>query len=621
MASRKVKNQLKKTRQRSFLNKDFESFKSDLLQYSRAYFSEQMTDFSDASLGGLFLEMASYVGDVMSFYLDHQFNELSLSTAVETKNVERLIRQAGVKISGASPSLVDVYFYVEAPAEVSTFNGVTQSIPKEVNLPIITRGTVVSSRSGVSFELLEDLDFSKKDDSGDFLADFKTGETDASTGDVKTYIGRMAGQCTSGTTSSEKFRISNTFVPFRKITLSSENVSEIISVRDSDGNSYYEVDALTQDTVFLSVSNTDVDSFEVPDTLEMTPAPHRFVSTTSRKTGLTSLQFGGGNAESLDNDIIPDPSEVSLPLYGDRKTFSRASIDPNSLLETRTLGTSPQNTTITVRYRSGGGLSHNVGSNQIDSISTLVTKFNSAVSATTAASIRASVQVENESAAAGGESKLTLAELRNIAVAHRNSQSRIVTKEDLIARIYTMPSNFGRVFRVAVRPNPNNPLASMLSIVSRNSKKELTISPDTLKKNLAVYLNQFRLIADAIDIVDASVVNVAVEYSVVVDSLSNKNLTLQLINRVLKEYFKIENFQIDQPIVISDLVNLILNVEGVVSLTEIQIFNRTDVFDGRNYSDISFNVLGNTDRGIVFPPSGGIFELKFPKDDICGNAV
>jgi len=617
MASR-IQKDIKKAKERSYLNKDFDAFRSDLLLYAKTYFSDQISDFSDASVGGLFLEMAAYVGDVMSFYLDHQFNELDILTAVESKNVERLIRQAGVKIKGAAPSMVDVDFYIETTTENVTVDGVITTMPKNSYLPVIKQGTVLSSKSGISFELTEDLNFSKKDNNDNYLATFSTAETN-SDGEVTSLIGKLSGICTSGRMITENISISDEFVPFRKITLASENVTDIMSVRDSDGNEYYEVDSLTQDTVFSKIINVSSDNIDVPENIQLIPAPRRFVTSTSRRTGMTTIRFGSGRADTLDDDIIPDPSEVALPMFGDKKTFSRAAIDPNSLLNTRTLGISPKGTTISIRYRAGGGVSHNVGANQINSISTLITSFGTGVLSVAAAKIRASVQVDNPTAAAGGEAQLTENELRTTALAYRNSQSRIVTKDDLLSRIYMMPTNFGRVFRVGVRSNPNNPLAAMVAIVSRDSNGYLTISPDALKENIKTYINEFRIISDAIDIVDTQIINIGVTYSIVTDAVSNKNLVIQAANSKLKEYLKIENFQIDQPIVTSDLTNLILNVDGVVSLMDLQIINRVGVIDDRTYSDVSFNVISNSQSGLVFPTSGGIFELKFPTDDLIGS--
>jgi len=614
--SRNIKKKLKQQRPRSFLNKDFEAFRAELVTYARTYFSEEIQDFSEASMGGLFLEMAAYVGDVMSFYLDHQFNELDIETAVEDRNVERLVRSAGVKIKGASPASADVDFSIVVDAKTSN----NKRVPISSHLPIITAGTLLSSNTGITFELTENLDFNKRNVAGDLLASVIVDETNSNNQPTRFKL-KMTGLCTSGKTIEENFSIGADLKPFRTITLSSENVSDIVSVTDTEGNEYYEVEALTQDTVFTRVRNDGADNDLVSDNLELLPAPYRFISTTDRSTGLTTIRFGSGDGESLDDDIIPDPSEVSLPLFGQKKTLSRFTLDPNSLLGARTLGISPRSTTITVRYRAGGGISHNVGVGSITQISNLLNKFSSGTPSSVVSSVRASLVVSNTAPAAGGESELTLNELRSTALAFRNSQSRIVTKQDLIARVYTMPSNFGRVFRLGIIQNRNNPLATTVAIISRNASGQLVVSPDTLKKNLRTYLNEFRLISDAIDIIDASVINVGIRYSIVVDPSSSKEMTIQRVNTSLKKYMDVTNFQIDQPIMISDLVNLILNTDGVISQVGIQIVSLAGTVSGRSYSPQTINIAEATSRGIIVPPAGGIFEMRFPSDDIIGKAV
>ena len=611
------KNNLKKIRsnQRSYLNKDFDAFRAELTQYGQIYFKDKINDFTENGLAGLLIEMAAYIGDNMSFYLDHQFNELDIVTAVESKNIERLVRNAGVKIQGASPSTVDVSFYLEAPATLLS----NEYVPLQSSLPIIRAGTIVSANTGVKFELYDDLNFGEKDSSGKFKASYSTMKTD-SDGNPTSFALKLVGKCTSGITASESFTVPDVFTPFRTIKLTGTNISEVISVIDSGGQQYYEVESLTQDTVFQRISNIGYDSDLVSENIEMIPAPYRFIKTTSRKTGSTTIRFGGGSAEGTDDDAMPDPSDIALPLYGKRQTFSRFTLDPNKLLQTRTLGVTPRNTTLHVRYRTGGGLSHNVSAGSIKTVSILSTKFSSSTSANVIASIRGSVEVANEFSAQGGEAAMTLNELRATALAFRNSQSRIVTKEDLVARIYTMPVNFGRVFRVGVRDNPNNPLTSVVSIISRNTSGNLIVSPDTLKQNLREYLNEYRLISDAIDIVDTMVLNLRVKYSVVIDSISNKTLSIQGINNSIKLYMKIENFQIDQPIVTSDLINIILNSQGVISLVSFDVSNAYGTIDDRSYSNESFSIATHTDRGIIVPPPGSIFELKYPDDDVIGSA-
>ena len=626
-----LREKLKRKATRSYLNKDFDGFKNDLLLYAQTYFGDQIQDFSEASVGGLFLDMAAYVGDVMSYYLDHQLSELNVETAVETRNLEKIIKTAGVKITGASPAVVDIDVYIEVPADPTE-----RAFPLASALPVIQAGTVVSSNGGVLFELLEDIDFAEKDSNGDYLhlktinkkiPDPVTGEQVASTFILKNagrgFGQKQTGTCMSGKIIEEKFNVPNTFQPFRTITLGTDNVSEILVVTDTEKNRYYEVEALSQNVVYNRVLNTSSDSFEVPENLELLPAPYRFTVSTSRSTGLTTLRFGSGQADSLDDDIVPDPSELSLPLYG-KSTFSRFSIDPNNLLRTSTLGMAPQNTTITIRYRAGGGLGHNVAANTIRSVTGLSMRFPTGAATEDIVSVRSSLEINNAIAASGGENPPTLNELRSQVLSARFSQSRIVSKEDLIARIYTMPSNFGRVFRVGIRSNIQNPLSTQLYIISRNKSGQLTVSPDSLKENLVTYINQHRLITDAVDILDAQVINIGLTYSVSVSTTANKRIVLQNINNNLKNYLDIKNFQIDQPLIVTDLMTIILNEPGVTSLSSFETTNISTDKHGRNYSNIIFDASTNStnyDRGILYGPPGSILECRYPDDDISGTAT
>jgi len=602
-------------RQRNFLNKDFDSLRSDLVQYTRAFYPDRIKDFSEASLGGALLDLAGYVGDVMSFYLDHQFGEMFVDSAVEDRNIENLIRTAGVEITGNSPAVVGTEYFIEVP----TRKVGTVFEPEPSAVPKILQGSISTANNGTLFELTEDLDYAELDDAGNFIANISVGSVN-SDGSPATFIMSLEDSSVSGFTRTESKVVPSTFVPFREITLGSEDITEIISVRDADANEYFEVDALTQDTVFKSIPNRRSDNDLVDRSLEILPAPHRFIRRMNLSTRLTKLTFGGGSAESLDNDIIPDPSEFAIPLFG-KKTFTTFTIDPNSLLKTRTLGVAPQNTTLTIQYRFGGGLSHNVAAGTIRTISRLLMTFPSSPSPSLAQQVRASADVSNKSPASGGENAPTIDELKRKVPSARNAQARIVTREDLLARTYTMPSNFGRVFRAGVRSNPTNPLAAQLFIVSRDSAGNLIVSPDSLKENLITYLNQFRMISDAIDILDARVINIGLEFRIAVETNANKSLVIQNIIARLQEFFSIDNFQIDQPILLSDVRNIIFNNPGVLSVVELQVNNFVGFENGRQYSDQTLDISASTFNNMVFPPPGGIFEVRFQNFDIQGQAV
>lgn len=607
---------LKTIRSRKYLNKDFDGFKADLFEYARVYFPDKIKDFSEASLGGMLIELAAYVGDVQSFYLDHQFHELSPSTATEARNIETLIRDAGVPIVGASPAVCNITYVVQVP----TLGGSSPPVPDPTLLPIIYAGSYSLAQNGIQFNLTEDVDFTQVDNAGKLKANLQIASRDTNN-NVASFFLSIEQVNVSGFTNTESFSVGS-FRAFQKFTLSKENVTEISTVNDSQGNTYFNVEYLTQDTVFQGLLNRNVDNELVKENLAILPCPYRFISTMDIATRLTTLTFGGGSADSLNNDIIPDPSEFALPLYG-KTTFARNTLNPGNLLQTSTLGVVAPNSTLLVSYRYGGGLNHNVTAGSINGVQNLIIGFPNSPSATLATAVRASLSATNLTDASGGDDSPNLNDLKLRIPAARNAQSRIVTKEDLLARVHTMPSTFGRVFRASIRSNPNNPLSSLLYIISRDGNGRLVPSPDSLKKNLATYLNQYRMISDAIDILDARVVNIQVQFVIVVDPTTNRNLVLQNVIARVKQYFDVKNFDIDQPIVIDDIRNIIYNNTGVVSLQSLNVLNITSNSNTAVlvYSDVRFDVMSNTTRGIIIGDPGSIFELRFKDVDVLGSVA
>ena len=599
---------------RRYLNKDFDGFITDLNDYARTYFGDKIRDLTSNGVAGMFLDLASYVGDVQSFYLDHQFHETSPETAVEPRNIERHLRDAGVPIVGASPAVVDLTFILKIPADTS----VSPRIPLRNTLPVINAGTTGISDSGVTFELVEDVDFSETDLSGELVAEVLIGDVDTNNNALN-FILSKPGVGISGQRGTETFFVGD-FDPFRRYTLSKENITEIVRVKDDLGNEYFEVDFLTEDTVFEAVPNRNDDNDLVKDVLQIRPAPYRFYSKMDINTRLSTLTFGGGSAESSQDDIIPNPSDLALPLYG-KRTFNRFALNPGNLLRTSTLGVIAPNTNINIEYRYGGGLSHNVEKGTVRNLGTLKLTFPGNPSATNSTFVRQSIRVTNDDNASGGEDAPTLDDLKLLIPKYRNSQSRIVSKEDLLARLFNLPSNFGRVFRAGIRANPNNPNAAQLFVISRNARNELIVSPDSLKKNIALYLNKFRLISDAIDILDSQVVNLQLKYQVVIDPDFNKQLVIQNINKKLRTFFDVKNFQIDQPINLSEVRNIIFNNDGIISVEQIQFLNLTGVQGNNVYSNVKYDIATNTFKGLLMPPGGGIFEIKYPTTDIYGASV
>ncbi len=617
MASNDNKTALKAIRQRNYLARDFDGFRAVLLNYAQQYYPDRMQDFSEASLGGLFLDMAAYVGDNMSFYLDHLYGELNNETVVETANIERVLRNAGVSIVGASSAIATVDFYIEIPV---LKDGTLRPDPSL--LPTIKAETAVQAENGVTFTLLEDVQFWKSDATTGVISVDSTVEVVNGrriNGEIVSKILKKSGLCSSGTQATESFSVGE-FVQFRKLTLSPSDITQVISVTDGLGNVYYEVENLTHDVVYKNVLNTIDSSSAVKDNIKVIPAPYRFIKQASLSSRKTTLTFGGGTADSLEDDVIPDPSEFSIPLpYS--QTFSRMPVNPQKMLQTSTLGVAAINTTVTVTYRHGGGLSHNVAPNTIRNITNLVIVFPENPDPGLQAQTRNTVEVTNPLAASGGEDAPTSEELLALIPSIKNSQDRIVTKEDLLARVYTMPSNFGRVFRASIVKNPNNPLASRLFVISRNPEKQLVTCPDALKINLKRYIGSYRMISDAVDIMDASVINLELFFQIIVDPSLNKSLLLQNIISDLKTQFDVAKMHIGQPIVISEVVATIFSRPGVISVDSIRFNNLNGSVKNRQYSSFAYDIQLNTKNQIIYPPDGAIFEIKYPDENIVGRCI
>lgn len=605
-------NKLKDQKIVKYLNKDFDGFRSDLLEFAKAHFNDIIGDFSENSVGGMFLDLTAYVGDVMSFYMDHQFSELFIDTVREPKNVVKIAKQLGLKPTPPTPSVALCTFTIDAAAAENK-DGVT--VPDPQALLKLKRGTLVESEAGIIFQLTEHINFSKLSD-----ATVKVSAVNSTTNIPTSFFITKQGLCVSGEIKDISISIPNVFQSFRQIELTEANITEIISIRDSALNDYYEVDYLSQDTVFETIENIDKDMGEVPFIMAIKPVPFRFISEYNPVTELTTLTFGSGKAKTIDDDIVPDPSEFAMPLYG-RKTLTRFSVNPQQFLNTKTLGISPMGTTLTVRVRVGGGLDHNVAPQTISTINAADVEYLTA-NKQKARSSASTLTVTNHNFAGGGEDKQSLEDLKLNASSNFATQSRLVTREDYISRLYSMPSKFGRIYKAFATNSKASPLTVEVNVLSRNSAGQLVVAPDSLKLNLKTFLNEYKIITDSIEILDGDVINLGIEFEIVVKSSFNQTEVLSNVLSSLRDFFDIDNFQIGQPIILSEVEALIFSNEGVLSITDrIKIKNHRGVIGGREYSFTSFSTINNTDKGVVLCPHGSIFEIKYPNIDIKGSAI
>ena len=605
-----VKNKLVNIRDKNYLLKEFNDYRQELLNYARAYFPNKINDFSESSLGGMLLDFAAITGDALSYYMDHQFGELDPSLVTETENITRHIRRAGITAVPPSPSSVDILLYIEVDVEIDSSEP-TGLKPNEDQLIKIGKNSVFST-GNINFTLMEDVDFSEKE-----YEDFIISERNDDNVPVKAIISKK-GFCVSGNITTETFDFGTEFLQFPTINLTETGITEILSVLDSDNNNYYQVEFLSQDTVFLKGEKSSGDNVV---NLEVKHASRRFIKEDDFETGLSTIRFGSNNGQELEDDLLKDPSDASLPLYG-RSYFNKFSIDPANLLKTDTLGIAPRNTTISVNYMHGGGISHNVGPDSITEIALLNVSGPENATQALVDSIIDTLSVTNVEEAVGGTNGFDIQQLKDLIPTHMKMQNRIVNHEDILARIYTIPSPFGRIHRAAVRKNNLSILSKYLHVVCKNSEGFLVNANSAIKNNISNYLNEMRLIGDVFEIVDTKITNIQFVLNISVGVGEDiETIKARVANNLILN-MRLDTYQIDQPILLSDIQSIVLSTQGVRSLNTlpeniVQIATSDDTGDfTRTYSDIMLNLKENLVNGVLYPPEGGIFELKYGQFDI-----
>lgn len=597
-----------------YLNRDFESYKRDLLEHLRVYFPDTVQDFNESSVGIMLTELISYIGDNLSFYLDKKFNESFIETATETKNIFKHAKHLGFKPFGKSSAtgVIDVFLKVPAVKQNQKI------IPDMRYAGTIKKGAKLKSKGGKTYETIDDIDFSTVNINDSRF--FQAADRDSQTNEPKTFILKKPEvSIKAGETKTTTFTIGG-YKAFRKVTIEEEDVLEVLQITDSEANRWYEVDFLAQDTVFDAVANSGGDSIDVPFLLKLRSVPHRFITEYDVSTNKTSLIFGTGDAQTFDGDLIPDLGDLSLPLFG-KDTFTDFALDPQNFLKTRTLGLAPVSTTLSVKYRVGGGEDTNVGAGEIDTV--VESTFDigdTSLNQTTVRDVKNSFSVLNPGPIQGGREPLGADEIRHLIPAVFASQSRIVTAPDFVARSLSMPSKFGSIFRANAKVNPLNKNSVELIVLSKNSSGHVTPAPTDLKNNLKNYLSRFRMLTDSIEILDGEVINIAINFNILTNPDFNKTEVLANCIDALKEFFEIEKFSLNQPINLTDIFSVIAGVPGVLSLIDIEIINRVGNFDGRSYSRTSHNINENKRNGIIYSGENKIWEVKYPNKDITGVA-
>ena len=613
-----------------YLNKDFAQFRQNLINFTRQYFPNTYNDFNETSPGMMFIEMASYVGDVLSYYTDQSFRESILNSAQENANVLNLAQLFGYQVKLNTPATVTLDIFQLVPSKGSG-NATEPDFDYALS---ISENIQVQTEAGVNFISTAPVDF-RVNTSTD-PRDVSVYSTD-SAGNIEFYLVKKQIPAKSGEIKTEQFTF-NIPKPYDKITLPDTNVLDIIDVISSTGDEWSQVNYLAQDTVFDSIANIPFNDAEmaefrstVPYILKLKRTPRRYV-TRIRNDQKLDIQFGAGVSSDSDEELIPNPKNVGMGLEYLKRTTT-LDVDPTNFLRTSTYGLAPNNETLTVRWTVGGSITENVSANTLNLVT--VINYNSTNTAGVNLDfVKSTVAVNNPEPATGGKTKQDIESIRQNAMANFAAQNRMITREDYIARCYMMPARFGSIAKAYVigdsqqntaditypRETISNPLALNLYTLAYNDAKQLVPLNTALKENLRTYLSQFRMLTDAINIKTAYVVNIGAEVDIIPTPNSNsQEVILRVVNR-LKELLNVDRMQVNGPINKANIMSELDNIRGVQTVAGLTITNLYNTLTG--YSKYVYDIEGATKNSIIYPSLDPmIFEVRFPNKDIKGRIV
>lgn len=614
-----------------YLNKDFAQFRQNLINFAKQYYPDSYQDFNESSPGMMFIEMASYVGDVLAYYSDQSFRESLLSSATEEANILQIAQMFGFKPTLNSPAIVDLDVFQLVPA-IGTGDDIRPDTRYALS---IQSGMRVASDSGVAFRTLEQVDFTQ--DTANSPIDVSVYEVDGAN-NVTYYLYKKTVKAVAGEVKTLPFTFSDP-KPYDKIVLPDTNVLDIISVTSDTGNKWYHVDYLAQDTIFEDIANipfndpilSDYQS-TVPYILKLRRTARRFV-TRLRDDRRIELQFGAGVSSDADEELIPNPKNVGSGLeYLNRTTLNN--VDPTNFLHTSTYGIAPNNETLTVQYSVGGAINENVAVNSITSILEIEYNTETEVHQLDLSFVKGSVAVNNSVAATGGKASNNLESIRQDAIAAFAAQNRAITREDYIARCYAMPAKYGSVSKAYIigdtqkdtadkeypRDTISNPMALNLYTLSYDANGNFVNPNNAIRENLRTYLSNYRMLTDAINIKNAYVVNIGVEFEVIPKPNENSATVVLRCVDELKRMLHNDRMQINGPLNISNLISQLDRLDGVQSIPSLEITNLYDTNSG--YSGNVYDINAATKNNIVYPSLDPcIFEVKYPNADIKGRVV
>ena len=584
-----------------YTHREYQSIRRDLMGIAERFYPDTFQDFSEASFGSMMLDAVAYVGDQLSFYLDYNVNESFLDTSYQYSNVLRHGRILGYKHTGRPSTYSTVALYVLVPASLTGIG------PDSDYYPILKKGSRFTSGAGLNFVLTENVDFS------DPKNPMVVARTDSDTGAPTFYAIKAYGNVVSGYFSQEQIKVGS-FQRFKKIKLSSANIAEIISVTDSQGNEYFEVDYMAQDIVFKEISNTNFLNDNVPSIIKPYLVTRKFI--TQRDRFNTYLQFGSG--KSAESNVVADPQSVAINVFG-KDYVSDTTFDPTRLSKNENYGIVPVNTTLTIMYRVTNAGNSNTGVNTIKTVSSAGMDFSNreTLNESKVQSILTSLEVSNEAPIVGNVTNPSTSEIKRRIYDTFPTQNRAVTQSDYENLAYRMSAKFGSIKRVSVQRDPDSLKRNLnMYVISEDTNKKLTTTNSTIKNNLKIWLNHFRMISDTIDILDPYIINFGVDFIVKPATNADKFILLDECVSALRNKYSTAFF-IGEPIYISDIYETLKKVKGVLDVIRVKLVNKS----GSDYSGVEIDMNANLspDGSYLVVPKNAILELKFPDVDIKGK--
>lgn len=612
----------------TYVNKDFNDFRAQLIELAKNYFPDTYNDFSPTSPGMMFIEMAAYVGDVLSFYQDTQLQETFLTHAKDPKNLYSLAYMMGYKprTTGVSKAKLEITQTIDAQDASSNY------IPNWSQAAIIPQNlTVTSTDTSRTKFLLDsriDFSFSSSYDPTEVIVEDLDGS-----GNPSTYRLKKTTEVFSGEIIQTSFNITTT-EQFKTLTIQDTNIVGVLDIWDEgyqSGSQWIEVPFLGQDTVFSGTVNPTVGANEPQEILNVRKVQKRFV-TRHTSDGYLQIQFGAGTNVNDDGDILPNPTNVGLGIENGPTSYDRA-YDPSNFLYSRSYGLAPRaGTTLYVRYIKGGGVTANVPANSITSpsASPAITSNGDDTKITSGF-----LTFSNPAPAEGGRDGDTAEELRENSLRAFNEQRRTSTLQDYAVRALSLSPNFGSISKAYATQDQvyntnrdvsilseSNPFAIGLYVLAYDSNKKLIPASNTLKNNIKKYLSHYIMASDSINLYDAFIVNIGINYDIVLrPNYSGRDVILKC-NNVLKEYFNINKWSINQPINIAQIYTVLDKVSGVQTVQKIEILNKNRGSNGGGYSEFGYDVQSANRSNIIYPSLDPcIFEVRYPDQDIKGRVT